>query len=205
MRWIKEFLQVILPQMQKQLLLLHTWLVQWLTLHQERVALWLLIGMSMVAGGLIYRGIAAIWRRWRITRRFKRGMIAEKNAAKFLRRHGYKILAAQLQETITVYVNGEPQESNVRADFLARKNWKTYIVEVKSGQQGTVRQAATRRQLLEYKLVYEPDGIILLDMEHHNLQEINFAYDARRRGEWLRYGIISILTGILVCVVLQVF
>lgn len=200
-----QMVQNIVPQIQQMLLSAQSWLQQWLAAHQELAALWLLIFLSMLLGGLLYRGFSAAYRRWKVARRFKRGLIAEKHAAKFLRRHGYKILAAQLQEPITVYVNGEPQESTVRADFLVRKGWKNYIVEVKSGQQGTVWQAATRRQLLEYKLVYEPDGIILLDMEHHNLQKVGFSYAARRRSEWLRYGIISILTGAAVYGLLQIF
>ena len=198
-------IQKILPQIQQMLQATLLWLQQWLSQHQAMVALWLLIFLSMVLGGLLYHGMATAFRRWRIARRFKRGLLAEKQAVRYLRKHGYKILAAQLQEPITVYVNGEPQESTVRADFLAKKGWKTYIVEVKSGQQGTVRQAATRRQLLEYKLVYEPDGIILLDMEHHNLQKIDFAYAARHRSMWLRYGIISVLCGALVYGILRIF
>lgn len=202
---MQELLETVVPYLHQVLFEAQSWLQNWLAQNQELVALWLLVVMSMLTGGFVYRSISALWRRWRMTRRFKRGMIAEKHAARYLRRHGYKILAAQLQQPITVYVNGEPQESNVRADFLVRKGWKTYIVEVKSGQQGTVRQAATRRQLLEYKLVYEPDGIILLDMEHHNLQKIGFTYSARRRREWIRYGIIAVLSGALVYGTLQVF
>ena len=198
-------LDIIVPQLRQILLTAQEWLQLWLIQNQHLVALWMLIFFSMLTGSLLYRIVSTAWRRWRIARRFKRGLIAEKHAAKYLRRHGYKILAAQLQETITVYVNSEAQESKVRADFLVRKGWKTYIVEVKSGQQGTVRQAATRRQLLEYKLVYEPDGIILLDMEHHNLQKIDFGYHTRRRGIWLRYSIISVLSGALVYGLLQVF
>lgn len=198
-------MQQIVPQLRELLMEVLNWLQQWLVVNQHLAAFWMLIFFSMMTGALLYRGFSVIWRRWRIARRFKRGLIAEKHAARYLRRHGYRILAAQLQEPITVYVNGEAQDSTVRADFLVRKGWKTYIVEVKSGQQGTVRQAATRRQLLEYKLVYEPDGIILLDMEHHNLQKINFAYSARRRSEWLRYGIISLISGALVYGLLQIF
>ena len=57
-------------------------------------------------------------RNWRMNRRFKRGEVAEKKAVKFLHRRGYRILAAQLEETITVYVDGVPQKSKVRADFF---------------------------------------------------------------------------------------
>ncbi len=198
-------ISMIASQIQKWLSMIQSWLEQWLTLYQEQVALWLLVLISIIIGGILYCGCLSIWRKWRIAWRFKKGLIAEKSAAKYLRHRGYKILATQLQRTITVYVDGEPQKSTVRADFLVRKGWKKYIVEVKTGKQGTVQQASTRRQLLEYKLVYEPDGIILLDMEHHNLQKIRFAYGARLRGEWLRYGMLGVLTGVLTYGALQIF
>lgn len=140
-----------------------------------------------------------------MNRRFKRGAIAEKNAIKFLRHRGYKILAAQLEETITVYVDGEPKKSKVRADFLVRKGFKKYIVEVKSGQQGTVRLPNVRRQLLEYKLVYKPDGVLLLDMEHRNLQEIKFTYKKPRYYALFYYGLTCLLTALLVYGLVQIF
>lgn len=161
-------------------------------------SLWLLLGISLVAGGVVYQCVSAGYRKWRMKRRFKRGEIAEKNAVKFLRHRGYKILAAQLQETIVVYVDGQPEKSTVRADFLVRKGWKKYIVEVKSGQQGTVKLPNVRRQLLEYKLVYQPDGILLLDMEHRNLQEIRFAYPRRSSRRLLGYGVFCLLTGLVI-------
>lgn len=167
--------------------------------------LWLLLAVSLIAGGMVYQCAAAGYRNWKIRRRFRRGEIAEKNAVKFLRHRGYRILAAQLQETIVVYVDGIPQKSTVRADFLVRRGWKTYIVEVKSGQQGTVRLPHVRRQLLEYKLVYQPDGILLLDMEHRDLQEIRFAYPRRKRRQLLRYGVVCVLTGLAVYGLWQVW
>lgn len=166
---------------------------------------WLPVLGGMVAGGLCYRLCSGCYRNWRMNRRFQRGEAAERKAVKFLRRRGYRIVAAQLAETITVYVDGEPQKSTVRADFLVRKGWKTYIVEVKSGQQGTVRLPNVRRQLLEYKLVYRPDGVLLLDMEHHTLQEIRFAYGHIRRRRYAGYGLACLLTGLLAYCLLQIF
>lgn len=202
---MKMMLQVGILHIQEILQAVQSWLQQWLAQHQEFVALCLLMFFSMWLGGIICHMVSTAYRRWRVARRFQRGLIAEKQAAKYLRRHGYQIMAEQLQESITVYVNGEPQKSTVRADFLVRKGWRTYIVEVKSGQQGTVRQAATRRQLLEYELVYQPDGIILLDMEHHNLQKIAFAYTAQRHSRWRRYGLMGLLACMAVYGLLQIF
>ena len=166
--------------------------------YQSQLAVWVLVLLAFFTGALLYRSLWMLWRRWRTNLRFRRGAQAEKQAAKFLRRRGYKIIAAQLSEPILIYVDGEPQKSMVRADFLVRRRWKTYIVEVKSGQQGTVRLPNVRRQLLEYKLVYQPDGILLLDMEHHNLQEIRFAYGAQRRKKWLRITLLILALGSLI-------
>ena len=99
-------MQQIVPQLRELLIEVLNWLQQWLVANQHLAAFWMLIFFSMMTGALLYRGFSVIWRRWRIARRFKRGLIAEKHAARYLRRHGYRILAAQLQEPITVYVNG---------------------------------------------------------------------------------------------------
>lgn len=174
-------------------------------MKQEQITWWLLVASCLLLGGLIYHFVTSCYRNWNINRRFKRGAVAEKNAVKFLRHHGYKILAAQLEETITVYVDGQPQKSKVRADFLVKRGWKKYIVEVKSGQQGTVKLPNVRRQLLEYKLVYQPDGVLLLDMEHRNLQEIRFAYTKPKQSMLFWFGLTCLMTGLVVYGLLWVF
>ena len=138
------------------------------------LAVILLIGVF--AGMILYHLVVINYKNYRVKRTFKSGRIAENAAVKFLRSHGYKILASQLREEVIIYVDGEAEKSIVRADYLVRRGWKLYVVEVKSGQQGNAKLPAIRRQLLEYYMVYQPDGILLLDMEHKNLQEIRFAY-----------------------------
>ena len=137
------------------------------------LAVILLIGVF--AGMILYHLVVINYKNYRVKRTFKSGRIAENAAVKFLRSHGYKILASQLREEVIIYVDGEAEKSIVRADYLVRRGWKLYVVEVKSGQQGNAKLPSIRRQLLEYYMVYQPDGILLLDMEHKNLQEIRFA------------------------------
>ena len=135
-----------------------------------------LLFIGVFAGMILYHLVVINYKNYRVKRTFKSGRIAETAAVKFLRSHGYKILASQLREDVIIYVDGEAEKSIVRADYLVRRGWKLYVVEVKSGQQGNAKLPAIRRQLLEYHMVYQPDGILLLDMEHKNLQEIRFAY-----------------------------
>lgn len=144
--------------------------------EHDFVAVVILLLIGAAAGMILYHLIVINYKNYRVKRIFKSGRIAETAAVKFLRSRGYKILASQLREEVLIYVDGEAEKSIVRADYLVRRGWKLYVVEVKSGQQGNARLPAIRRQLLEYHMVYQPDGILLLDMEHKNLQEIRFAY-----------------------------
>ena len=150
-------------------------LAQLLAAEQELAVMALLLLIGVIAGMILYHLVVINYKNYRVKRTFKSGRIAENAAVKFLRSHGYKILASQLREEVVVYVDGEAEKSVVRADYLVRRGWKLYVVEVKSGQQGNAKLPAIRRQLLEYYMVYQPDGILLLDMEHKNLQEIRFA------------------------------
>ncbi len=150
--------------------------------RQDMVSVAILLLLGAIAGMILYHLVVINYKNYRVKRTFKSGRIAENAAVKFLRSHGYKVLASQLREEVIIYVDGEPEKSIVRADYLVRRGWKLYVVEVKSGQQGNARLPAIRRQLLEYHMVYQPDGILLLDMEHKNLQEIRFAYGDNKSG-----------------------
>lgn len=144
--------------------------------QQDLATMLIVLLLGGIAGMILYHLIVINYKNYRVKRTFKSGRIAETAAVKFLRSRGYKILASQLREDVIIYVDGEPEKSIVRADYLVRRGWKLYVVEVKSGQQGNAKLPAIRRQLLEYHMVYQPDGILLLDMEHKNLQEIRFSY-----------------------------
>lgn len=118
-------------------------------------------------------------RQYRLYKRkkyLKRAKKAERDAIGFLEKRGYHILERQLTRTLVIYLNGKPHESRIRADLLVRKGWKTYVVEVKSGQQGSGTLPNVRRQLLEYDLVFRPDGMLLLDMEKEQLKTVEFDY-----------------------------
>ena len=149
---------------------------QYLYAEQSIAVAVILIVLGSLTGMFLYHFVVINYKNFRVKRTFKSGRIAENAAVKFLRSHGYTILASQLREDVTIYVDDDAETSIVRADYLVRCGWKLYVVEVKSGQQGNAKLPAIRRQLLEYYMVYQPDGILLLDMQNKNLQKIRFAY-----------------------------
>lgn len=135
------------------------------------------------------------YKRLKVQKMLKRAKAAEKKAVVLLQKWGYTVLDVQLREKVVITIDGKPHESTIRADVLVRKGFKRFIVEVKTGQQTSPTLPNVRRQLLEYWLVYQPDGMLLLDMEKEVLKEICFDQITSRHRQalqpllWLAAGI----------------
>lgn len=100
---------------------------------------------------------------------------AEQKAEKWLKRNGFKIIERQQSKPLVIKAGAKHHRYQIRIDFLVKKSGRTYVVEVKSGSQNRyITNRETRRQLLEYFLAYQPDGIILFDMENKKFSEIKF-------------------------------
>lgn len=105
-------------------------------------------------------------------RRARRG---EEQAELLLARAGFEILDRQVERCWHIEVDGKPWQACVRADLLVRRRGLTYVAEVKTGSQAPdPLLPATRRQLLEYLLIFEPDGLLLVDVESGDLVEVAF-------------------------------
>lgn len=123
-----------------------------------------------------------VWRWWdagaeerALKRRQRRAGRAEEDAAGVLRAHGYTILADQAEHHWHIGLDGEPFEVELRADYLVSRAGRRYIAEVKSGHMApSLGTAATRRQLLEYRVAYDVDGVLLVDMEAVSLHRVDF-------------------------------
>lgn len=148
---------------------------------------------GMVLGVLVMSFCAKKLKRLKIQKMLKRAKTAEKKAIVFLEQAGYKVLQVQLRETVTILVDDKAHESVVKADLLVKKGFKKYIVEVKTGNQTSATLPNVRRQLLEYYLVYKPDGMLLLDMEKEKLKKIGFTYTQNAVDKYLGYTLVGLL------------
>jgi len=111
-------------------------------------------------------------------KRFDKGAQAELDAVVLIESNGFKITEDQSKVDCSFKVDGEKVSYTLRADFLATKNGKKYVIEVKSGDSAPdPKYSATRRQLLEYDHVYRPDGLLLADMKEVALHTIEFDID----------------------------
>jgi hypothetical protein len=116
------------------------------------------------------------WRgSWRARRRAGRALEGEDTAARMLVRAGYTIVAKQARTWWAPLVDGEPQETELRADYLVEAKGELYVAEVKTGDEAPqLATAATRRQLLEYHVAFEADGVLLVCPERGAIHRVEF-------------------------------
>jgi len=142
---------------------------------------------------LIRYKITEYFKALKVKKRFERGNKLELQAKKFLKSRGYTITDYQNTYAHQYSVNGVLQTAEIQPDYIVKKNGKTYVVEVKSGNTAiNVSNRSTRRQLLEYDYVVENDGVFLLDMENRELKLVQFTSKAEKRSSKLLKAIIIV-------------
>ncbi|MGE0320684.1 MAG: hypothetical protein AB7K71_19245 [Polyangiaceae bacterium] len=118
------------------------------------------------------------WRRLVILGRQRRAYSLERGAHGFLEAQGYSIEAVQARTHYRLLVDGEAEDIELRVDFIVRKQGQRFAADVKTGSDAPrIQNPATRRQLLEYQLAYEVDGVLLVDMEARAVRCVQFPED----------------------------
>lgn len=118
----------------------------------------------------------------------ERGARGERAARPLLERHGFSVLSEQTRATYTLIVEGETLEIELRADFVVELDGRRFVAEVKTGEIApSVRTSSTRRQLLEYRLGFDVDGVLLVDAERGTVRPVEFPplEAAREPSSWL--------------------
>lgn len=108
------------------------------------------------------------------------------------------MLATQVAGTAVVIVDGERLESPLRADMLLGRWGRRYLGEVKSGKRAPDPKGRdTRRQLLEYSLAFDVDGLLLFDMSKGRIHRIEFPRRRTSSAGWLLFAALAGLVGYL--------
>lgn len=130
------------------------------------------LGLGAWALWLLQRGL----RHWRMARMRRLGRSGEQTAAGLLAAAGYGRLDSQATRTTAMRIDGVDVAYEVRADYLASRAGRRWVVEVKAGT--TVCDPThrdTRRQLLEYRVVYgDLAGVLLVDVPARRIHTIEF-------------------------------
>lgn len=135
--------------------------------------------LAVLFGALLALVITRRLRRWRGSRRALRrawrASTGEHDAVGMLRRAGFRIVARQARTWWSPRVDGEPQETEVRADYLVEFDGELLVAEVKTGDHAPeLATAATRRQLLEYRVAFDVDGVLLVCPERGVIHRVDF-------------------------------
>jgi len=138
-----------------------------------------LIGALLAAGLAIhvaFRAFEAWLRRLRMRAQLARAAEGEANAAEWLCELGYEILGVQIPAHYVVWVDQRPFTVGLRADYLVQKQGARFVAEVKTGKLAPrIETSATRRQLLEYRVAFDVDGVLLVDAEARRVQSVTFS------------------------------
>lgn len=143
------------------------------------VVLWVALGL---AAAIVLLAMLRAWLRgMRAHARSVRAVAGEREAAAILRARGYAILGAQVAVEYPVRIDGVTISMGLRADYLVTKNGARFIAEVKTGSLAPrIDTAATRRQLLEYEVAFDVDGVLLVDADTQRVHTVAFPALARR-------------------------
>ncbi len=131
-------------------------------------------------GALIAVALRRWWVRRRLRRRFARARRGEVHARSVLLARGFVIEREQAPSEVLLHVDGVARAFGVRADFIVRRRGRRFVAEVKTGERApALDHAPTRRQLLEYALAFDVDGVLLVDVEGDAIAEISFGMPRR--------------------------
>jgi ribosomal protein L15E len=149
------------------------------------------LGIVAVVGWFAY-DVRTSWRSFVARRRSKKATDGERAAEGLLANSGYTIIDRQVPKKWKIHVDGEARTVRLRADLMVRKGGRRYIAEVKTGAVApSIESPDTRRQLLEYRIAYHVDGVLLVDMEHGQIREVRFGFPAGHRAEWFLAGVLG--------------
>jgi hypothetical protein len=97
-------------------------------------------------------------------------------------------------------VDGAIVPVDLRADYVVEHGGRRYVAEVKSGVFAPrLETAATRRQLLEYRIAFAVDGVLLVDAEEGRVRRVEFPLPLRApRGGRLAWLLVGVAAGVLV-------
>ena len=139
----------------------------------------------MAAGVLALWLLGVVRRRWAkfvfrrtLRDRQRRAQHGERRAEDLLVQHGWTIVDSQVHLLWPVFVDDERVEVRLIADFIVEHDGVRFVAEVKTGEAApSVKVAATRRQLLEYLVAFDCDGVLLVDMEAEEIRAVHFGED----------------------------
>lgn len=156
----------------------------------------------MGIGWMIFYYLGKVFSRFRLSHGGGMGGPISQEAENILLKHGFKILDRGRKGSLITYVNGKSNLGLVQADFVVTKKKKTYVATIKSGEfSSDEASTALRRQLIENKFVFDPDGLLVVDINEGRLKRVEFGLPEQKRERFILFVvgliIVSVLAGLI--------
>lgn len=133
---------------------------------------------------LVGVALAGWWARVQSRSRNRVAQRGEVEAEHILAEAGFAIVSRQTTARWRMAVDGEEVTVGVRADLIVERRGKRYVAEVKTGERAPEPcLPATRRQLLEYSLVFGGGCVLLVDVPGRAVHAVTFPEFDRRVSE----------------------
>jgi hypothetical protein len=153
---------------------------------------------GIVLGGFLFSLLS------RITRNPIRSPIPtprfnDRAAEGLLQKYGYQIIGKQPRRTVLTKFEGQNHLSYCEADYLVKKNKKTFLVMVHDGEGNFDPNAPDQRQrLLINDYVFSPDGNLFLSLTTGDLLPIEFEFPRSTNIDSFFQGLIIVFIILLV-------
>jgi len=137
------------------------------------------LGVAIALGLGAWIGLRGrrFFQRRRLAIRMRDARLGEHRARRILEAHGFRVMGEQVSASHLVCVDGQPASHVVRADYIAQRDGAWFVAEIKTGSAAPrIETPATRRQILEYRVVFDVDGVVLVNAEAGTLHEIEFPH-----------------------------
>ncbi|MEL6183913.1 MAG: hypothetical protein AAFU79_04745 [Myxococcota bacterium] len=152
--------------------------------------------LALLAGGVVLGAWMTSshlrWRdRLRRRQRAHRALGGEAAAETLARQHGWRVLGRQVERSYTLVVDGAPRTFKVRVDLLLSRGGRRAVGETKTGARvARLEHGPTRRQLIEYGLVFEAEEVVLIDVERRKLTSVEVPrLPARTPPSWFSWSL----------------
>lgn len=144
------------------------------------VIIFLVFGLVVALIGW-WRAVGRVGRENRV--RQIRATAGEGAADAVLAAHGYRVVDAQVTVRFVIRLDDDDVWVHNRCDRVVERDGRIYVADIKTGARATdPTHPATRRQLLEYWLAHDADGVLLVDMDAGTVIEVAFPSFDRRQG-----------------------
>lgn len=136
------------------------------------------LALALLALGAFVRGaLERGSRRRRMRARLARAQRGEREAEAMLERAGWSVVGSQVQGSYELWAGGKTRPVGLRVDYLVEAGGQRFVAEVKTGTKAVdLANPATRRQLLEYRVAFDVEGVLLVDAEAGRVEEVRFPW-----------------------------